>query len=152
MIMKPHGHPLVISKPQWYRITEPLSVSAHLHSAIHNLRSYLYWVFGLFLDMSHVLCSLFVSFHHAQPFYPCFIFSFMLCAPLVHSLSDSSSDVSLFISLTDPHAFVLCWFIRSHDPLWFRFAHKSFSRSLSPLVLLSFPLWADVPQYGWTIG
>ena len=64
---------------------------------------------GLFLDMSHVLCHfpLFYS-HHAQPLYPCFMFSLRLCAPLVHSFPDSSSDVSLFISLTDPHAFVLC--------------------------------------------
>ena len=47
--------------------------------------------------MSHALCHPFVSFHHTQPSYPCFIFSFMLCAPLVHSFSDSSPDVSLFI-------------------------------------------------------
>ena len=51
-----------------------------------------------------------------------------------------------------PTCLCLCWFIRSHNPLWFRFAHKSFSRSLSPLFSLSLPYWADVPQYGRTIG
>ena len=151
-ISKPHGHPSVISNFRRYHIIEPLSVSAHLHSVIHNLRSYLYWVFGLFLDMSHIRCHPLCFVHHTQPFYPCFIFSFRLCAPLVYSLSDSSPDVSLFISLTDPHAFVLRWFIRSHDPLWFRFAHKSFSHSLSPFISLSFPLQADVHPFGWTIG
>ena len=39
----------------------------------------------------------FVSSHHTQPLYPCFICSLRLCIPLVHSLSDSSPDVSLFI-------------------------------------------------------
>ena len=148
-ISKPHGHPSAISQYRWCRIIKPLSVSAHLHSAIHNPRSYLYWVVGLFLDMSHDLCHPLISFHHAQPFYPCFIFSFRLCAPLIHSFPDSPLDVSLFISLTNPHAFVLRWFIRSHDPLLFRFAHKSFSHSLS-LCFLIFsslgrcsPIWAN---------
>ena len=107
-ISKPHGHPSAISQFRQYRITEPLSVSAHLHSAIHNLRSYhieclvYFWICPTFFVIP------FVPFHHAQPVYPCFMFSLKLCAPLVHSLSDSSLDVSLFISLTDPHAFVLC--------------------------------------------
>ena len=90
----------------------------------------------------------FVSLHHAQPFYPCFIFSLKLCAPLVHSLSDSSPNVSLFISLTNPHAFILHWFIHSHDPLWLRFAHKSFSHSLSPLFSYFFLFGQMFPNVG----
>ena len=54
---------------------------------------------GLFLDMSHIP---FVLFHHTQPPLLGFIFSLKLCAPLVHSFPDSSSDISLFISLTAP--------------------------------------------------
>ena len=40
-ISKPHGHSSAISQFRKYRIIKPLSVSAHLHSAIHNPRSYL---------------------------------------------------------------------------------------------------------------
>ena len=116
-ISKPHGHPSAISQLRRYCIIKPLSVSAHLHSAIDNLRSYLIECLVYFWISLTFFAIPFVSSHHAQPFNPCFTFSLMLCAPLVHSFSDSSPDVSLFISLTDPHAFVLRRFICSHDPL-----------------------------------
>ena len=90
----------------------------------------------------------FVSLHHAQPFFPCFIFSLKLCAPLIHSFPDSSSDVSLFISLTAPLAFVFCRFICSHDPLLFRFTHKSFSHSLSPFFSYLFLYGQMFPNMG----
>ena len=145
MISKPHGHPLVISQFRRYRIIRPLSVSTHLHSAIHNPWSYLYWVFGY---VSHSLSSpLFYPITHS-PFYPCFIFPLRLCAPLIHSSSDSSPDVSLFIPPMAPLAFVFCWFICSHDPLLFRFAHKSFSRSLSPLFPYHFLYGQIFPNMG----
>ena len=107
MISKPHGHPSVISQLRRYHIIKPLSVSAHLHSAIHNPRSYLIECLVYFWICLTLFVIPFVLLHHAQPIYPCFIFSLRLCAPLVHSFSDSSYDVSLFISLTDPHAFIL---------------------------------------------
>ena len=128
--------------------SKPLSVSAHLHSAKYNLRLYLYWVIGLFLDMSHILCHPLCFTPSRTALLPLFHVSLKLCAPLVHSLSDSSPDVSLFISLTDPHAFVLRWFIHSHDPLWFRFAHKSFSHSLSPLFSYLFFIRQMFPSLG----
>ena len=128
-----HGHPSAISQFRWYHIIKPLSVSTHLHSAKHSSGvisiEYLvyFWICLTFFVIPFVL------FHHAQPFYPCFIFSLRQCAPLVYSFPDSSPDVSLFISLTAPHAFIHRWFIHSHDPLQFRFAHKLFPHSLSPL-------------------
>ena len=93
-ISKPHGHPSVISQLRWYRIIKPLSVSTHLHSAKDNLRSYLYWVIGLFLDMSHILCHPLCFTPSRTALLPLFHVSLKLCAPLVHSLSDSSPDVS----------------------------------------------------------
>ena len=147
MISRPQGYPSAISKFQGYHIIKPLSVSTHLHLVIVNLRSYLYWVFGLFLDVS---CSLsFPLFHPiTQPCYPCFIFSFILCAPLVHSFPDSFSDISLFISPTAALAIVFCWFILSHDLLLFWFAHKSFSHSLSPLFPYHFLYGQMFPNMG----
>ena len=94
---------------------------------------------------SHSLWFLVYHIHHAQPSLFGFILSLRLCAPLSHSFTNSSFDVSLFTSLTDSLAFVLCWFIHSHNPLWFQFLYKSFSHSLSPFVLLSFPNTEDIP-------
>ena len=134
-----------IASPNPY-LSAPISTRRNTISSLIPIECLVYfWIYLTFFVIP------FVSFHHAQPFYPCFTFSLRLCAPLIYSLSDSSLDISLFISLTAPLAFVSCWFIHSHDPLWFWFAHKSFSRSLSPLFLLSSPLQADVPQYGQTI-
>ena len=147
-ISKPHGHPSVLSQPRWYCVIKPLSVSTHLHSAKHNLRSYLYWVFGLFLDMSHV------PWHSL-----CFIPSHTALLPLFH----------LFIKAVCPTCSFISWLILwrqlihfSHGPtcLCSSLIH-SFTRPtlvlicsqiiltfLIPFVFLSFPFWADVPQYG----
>ena len=125
-------------------LSAPVSTRQYATSGLISIECLVYfWICLTFFVIP------FVSSHHAQPVYPCFIFSLRLCAPLVHSFPDSFCDVSLLISLTDPYAFVLHWFIRSHNPLPFRFAHKSFSRSLSPLFsyhFLSgqmFPIWAN---------
>ena len=101
-------------------------------------RPLLYWVWCLFLDDSCFLLFLLFHPHHTQPVLIGFIFSLRLCTPLVHSFPDSSYDVSLFISLMNPLAFVLYWFIHSQNSLWLQFAHKSFSYSLSAFLLLSF--------------
>ena len=107
-ISKPHGHPSAISKPQGYHIIKPLSVSAHLHSAMINYRSYLNWVFGLFLDMSHVLC------------HP--LCSISSCTPLLLLFH-------LFIKAVRPtHSFIV-WLI-----LWRQLTH--FSHGLACLCLL----------------
>ena len=105
-ISKPHGHPSAISQFRRYRIinpylSAPISTRRNTTSGLISIDELVYfWICPTFFDIP------FVPFHHAQPLHSCFIFSLKLCAPLVYSLSDSSSDVSLLISLTDPHAFV----------------------------------------------
>src|ERR1700753_1502104 len=91
-----------IASPNPY-LSTPISPRRNTTSGLISIECLVYfWICLTFFVIP------FVSFHHAQPFYPCFTFSLMLCAPLVHSFPDSSPDVSLFISLTAPHAFVLC--------------------------------------------
>ena len=128
-------------------LSAPISTRRKTTSGLISIKCLVY--FWIYLTLFIIP---FVSFHHAQPLYPCFIFSLRLCAPLVYSLPDSFSDISLFISLTDPLAFVLRWFIHSHDPLWFRFAHKSFSRSLSRLFLYPFLYGQMFPNMGEQLG
>ena len=91
---------------------------------------------------------LFVLSHHAQLLYPCFILSLRLCAPLIHSFPDSSSDVSLFISLTAPLAFVFCWFIHSHNPLLFRLLTNHSHTPYLPLFPYHFLYGQMFPQMG----
>src|ERR1700753_1915396 len=82
-------------------LSAPISTRRNRTSGLISIECLVYfWICPTFFVIP------FVSSNHAQPLYPCFIFSFMLCAPLVHSFPDSSYDVRLFISLTDPHAFV----------------------------------------------
>src|ERR1700753_163497 len=84
-------------------LSAPISTRRYRISGLISIECLVYfWICPTFFVIP------FVSFHHAQPFYPCVTFSLKLCAPLVHSFPDSSPDVSLFISLTAPHAFVLC--------------------------------------------
>ena len=65
-------------------------------------------VWFIFGYVSRSLSSpLFHPISHS-PFTPVSHFHQRLCAPLVHLFPDSSPDVSLFISLTAPLAFVLC--------------------------------------------
>ena len=150
-ISKPHGHPSAISWFRRYHIIKPLSVSAHLHSAIHNPRPYLNWVFGLFLDMSHVLC-------HSL----CFIPSRTAPLPLFHIFIKAVRPTRLFIAWLIPWRQLIHF---SHGPtcLCSSLIH-SFTRPtlipiysqivltfLIPFVSLSFPLRADVPRYGRTI-
>ena len=120
---------------------------------IHQHHPYLLMPIHLWFDTAQTLITLsrtviFGYDSQSLLFFSCFTFSLRLCAPLVYSLADSSPDVSLFISLTVPPAFVLWWFIHSHDTLWFQFAHKSFSHSLSPFVSLSFPNIVDITLLG----
>ena len=151
-ISKPHGHPSAISKSRWYHIIKPLSVSAHLHLAKHNLQSYLYWVFSLFLDMSHVL-------YHPL----CSVPSRTAPLPLFHLFIKAVCPTHLFIIWLIPWRQLIHF---SHSPtcLYSLLIH-SFTRPtlipicsqiiltfLIPFVFLSFPFWADVPQYGQTIG
>ena len=145
-ISKPHGHLSAISQFREYRIIKPLSVSAHLHSAKDNLRSYLNWVVGLFLDISHVLC---------HPL--CFIPSRIAPLPLFH----------IFIMAVCPTRSFINWLILwrqlihfSHGPtcLCSSLIHSFTRPTLIPIcsqivltflilfVFLSFPFRADVPQ------
>ena len=107
-ISKPHGHhrrylnPDDITSSNPY-LSAPISIRRYTTPGLISIEYLVYfWICLTLFDIPFVLS------HHAQPFLPCFTFSSRLCAPLVHSFPDSSSDVSLFISLTDPHAFVLC--------------------------------------------
>ena len=116
-----------ITSPNPY-LSAPISTWQKTTSDLISIECLVYfWICPTFF-----VIPLFHPITHS-PLYPCFTFSLRLCAPLVHSLSDSSLDVSLFISPTDPYAFVFSLFIHSHDPLLFQFAYKSFSHSLSPL-------------------
>ena len=107
-ISKPHGfHRRYLSPddiaPSNPYLSAPISTRRQITSGLISIECLVYfWICLTFFVIP------FVSFHHAQPFYPCFIFSLRLCAPLIHSFPDSSPDISLFISLTAPHAFVLC--------------------------------------------
>ena len=122
MINKPHGFPSVISKNQWYHIIKLLSVSAHLHSVMIKLRSYLYWVFGLFLDMSHVLC---------HPL--CFIPSRTASLPLFY----------LFINAVCPTCLFISWLIP-----WCQLIHFSHGPTcLCLLLIYSFPWPTLIPIY-----
>ena len=124
-------------------LSAPISTRRYITSGLISIEYLVYF----WICLTFFVIPLFCSITHS-PLYPCFIFSLRLCAPLIYSFTDSSYDDSLFISLTNPHAFVLCWFIHSHDPLWFRFAHKSFSRSLSPLSSYHFLSGQMFPNMG----
>ena len=107
-ISEPHGHPSAISQFRGYRIINPYlsapnSTRRYTTSGLIFIECLVYF----WISLTFFVIPLFHSITHS-PFYPCFTFSLKLCAPPVHSFPDSSFDVSLFSSLTDPHAFVLC--------------------------------------------
>lgn len=132
MIHSPHpsNHPYLSAPISTFDPTQPRPLS-------HWVNIY-FWLWLMIIIVLSVSLSSHIAHHNW------FHLSSRLCAPLVHSFSDSSSDVSLLISLMGPLAFVLCWFIHSHDPLQFQFAHKLFSHFLSPFVFLSSPIPEDI--------
>ena len=83
-------------------LSAPISTRRNTTSGLISIECLVYfWIYLTFFIIP------FVSLHHAQPLYPCFIFSLRLCAPLVHSFPDSS--------LTSAYSFLS----RTHMPLFF---------------------------------
>ena len=135
-----------IASPNSY-LSAPISTRRHRTSGLICIECLVYfWICPTLFVIP------FVSLHHAQPFHPCFTFSFRLCAPLVYSFSDSSSDVSRFIRSHGPTCLCSSLIHSFTRPTPIPICSQIVLTFLIPFVFLSLPFWADVPQYGRTVG
>ena len=122
-------------------LSAPISTRRKTTSSLISIECLVYfWICLTFFVIPFVL------FHHAQPFNPCFIFSLKLCAPLVHSLPDSSlMSAYSFLSRTHMPLFFDDSFVhtthfdsdlltnRSHVPYFLCFLIISFTGRCSPI-------------------